>query len=339
MLQLIDRYDRKQGRAVKPGRLADPDCLLRLAETFDDPDTAGQEVIDAFSFILHDLLIDGTWKRTNSGRLPLTESVLCSHIPSIAGEIHVLDLGASDGITTIELTSALRKSFGDRVRVHLADLNISLLRFRKGPVFEYRTTHGTPVMTRIGRVGLRLSARRQQEGVSDPIAKLYLSFDRFRRSMRLDKAISVVHPLVQREAAITVIELDCLASDKELSERFDAIRASNILNIDYFSAEQLRSAVGNMHGYLREGGCLLVSRNEDRAGKEIENGSVWRKVGSRFTHLTDFGAGSEIKAIVDEWDRGHAARAFKISHTLVGNDKHDDRPKTDKKPADRSWYI
>ena len=285
---------------MKPGRLADPDCLLRLAEAFGHPDHISAETIDAFSFILHDLLIAGTWKRTNSGRLRRTEDVLCSHLRS-TGKIHVLDVGASDGITTAELTCALRKSFGSPIRVYLADLNISLLRFCRGPVVEYRTTDGAPVMARVGRLGIRLSTRRRQEAVSDPIARFYLSLVRLRRSMTLDATISLVHPSVQQEPAITVLELDCLALKNDLVDSFDGVRACNILNIDYFSADQLRTAVGNTHRYLREGGCLLVSRNEDRSGREIENGSLWRKAGSRFTHLEDFGAGSEIKTIVGAW--------------------------------------
>jgi hypothetical protein len=119
--------------------------------------------------------------------------------------------------------------------------------------------------------------------------------------MRLDTRISLVNPLVHRDAAITTMELDCLALDQTLVDRFMAVRASNVLNPGYFSIPQLRTAIGNIHRYLREDGCLVVSRNRDAAGGEVEEGSAWRKIGSRFRHLTDFGSGSDIKAIVDEY--------------------------------------
>jgi len=119
--------------------------------------------------------------------------------------------------------------------------------------------------------------------------------------MRLDTCIQLVHPLIRNEPAITAMEFDCLVCEATLVDRFLAVRASNVLNRDYFTTPQLHAAVGNIHLYLRDGGCLLVSRNHDEPGGETENGSIWRKTGSRFVHLADFGAGSEIKEMVDGW--------------------------------------
>ena len=305
MIKVIASHALSPAEASGSRRLSDPDLLLDIAGRFDGAAPPEGSLSDEFSLILHDLRMGGTWKRTSRGRLPCAERMICAHlVPPAAGEIAVLDLGASDGITTLDLAAALRTAFGDRVRVFLTDLNLWLLRYRKGPVVEYRAANGEPIMARIGRVGLRLARERHdQERGADPIAAAYLMCRGLRQSMRLDARISLIHPLVARDPAITAMELDCVARVPELAGRFAAIRASNVLNPGYFSPAQMQAAIGNMHAYLRERGCIVISRNQDGPTGEVENGSVWRKTGERFAHVADFGAGSEIKSLLDGWLR------------------------------------
>jgi chemotaxis methyl-accepting protein methylase len=303
MIRVIAAEPLPPSEAASGRRLADPDLLLDIADRFRSAGRSNTDLTDDFSHVLHDLRMGGTWKRTNRGRLPATEAMICTHLAPAGGEeIAVLDLGASDGITTLDLAAALRAAFGERVRLYMTDVNLSLLRYRKGPIFEYRAADGEPVMVRIGRFGLRLASERMDRGhASDPLGALYLRCAGLRRSMRLDARIPLIQPLVQNDPAITTMELNCLVRDGTLVDRFSAVRASNVLNLAYFSAAQLSEAVGNIHAYLREGGCFLVSRNADRADGETENGSIWRKTGPHFSHLADFGSGSEIKATVDGW--------------------------------------
>jgi hypothetical protein len=290
-------------RALRGRCLADPDALLEITRQARDKDGLRQDTADRFSTILHDLRMGAAWKRTARGRLRRTEEMLCTHIrPERRHDLALLDIGASDGITTVDGVRALRSAFGDGVRAVLADRNLWLLRYHRGPIVEYRAADGEPIMARFGPIGMRLaSSRRTIEPDNNPLARLYLRMRKFRDSMPLGTRISLVHPAAWREPGISVMELDCLVRSKCLENRFDAVRASNVLNLGYFALTQLHLAVGHLYAYLREGGCLVVSRNEDVPTGEIENGSVWLKGPRRFRWLQDFGTGSEIKSVVDTW--------------------------------------
>jgi hypothetical protein len=292
--------------ALRSRCLANPDGLLEIAQSSDPENNSAPARPERFSLILHDLRMGGAWKRTNLGRLWQTEQMLCEYIaPELRSGLIFLDLGASDGITTVEAYRTLRRAFGENVKAILADRNLWLLRYRQGWVVEYRAADGEPIMARLGSFGVRLAAqRREADPDASPLARLYLRLARFRRAMRCDARISLVHPAVRTEPGITIMELDCLVREESLQEHVAAIRASNVLNLGYFSLPQIRLAVGYLHGYLRDGGCLVVSRNHDQANSEFENGSVWLKDGGRFRWVRDFGAGSEIRPAVDDWTYG-----------------------------------
>lgn len=282
--------------------ICDPEALIEIARELDRPGPHTGDEADRFSLILHDLRMGGAWKRTNRGRLRRTEEMLCAHVdPELHAGMILLDLGASDGITTLEALHTLRQAFGEDVTALLADLNLSLQRYRRGPVVEYRAADGEPIMARLGPVGVRLARPRQPQEHGNLLSRLYLRMEGFRRSMNAEAPISLVHPLARSEPGITVIELDCLVREDSLKGQIAAIRASNILNLGYFSSVQHRQAVGYLHSYLREGGCLVVSRNHDQPTGESENGSVWVKDGDGFRWVADFGGGSEIRSIVDRW--------------------------------------
>jgi hypothetical protein len=285
--------------------LANPDALLRIAEQIDGPCSAAGELSDRFSLVLHDLRMAGVWKRTNRGRLKRSEEMLCTHInPDLRRGLTFLDIGASDGITTVDAVRTLRRVFGEDVHAVLTDLNLWLLRYRLGPLIEYRATSGEPIMARLGPVGVRLAkARRETGSGGNFLARSYLRLAKLRRSMQLDAQISLVHPAARREPGITILELDCLVLNASLLDRIAAVRASNVLNLGYFEVPQICRALECIHAYLREDGCLVVSKANGQPSAEAENGSVWLRERRRFRWLTDFGSGSEIRPIVDGWLR------------------------------------
>jgi hypothetical protein len=303
MMQLVVSTPLPATNRLRQRCLLDPDVLLNLEAEFCSPEADIEELSDRFSLILNDLRMAGAWKRTKRQRLRQAEEMLCAHTPPRLREnFQFLDIGASDGITTVEALRGLKQVFGDTARAYAADLNLWLLRYRRGPVVEYRASNGEPIMVRIGPLGLRLSKSRRGSAAPDYnlLVNLYFRLQNFRRSMSSDAKISLVNPISRHEPGLTIIELDCLKREPSLVNRISAIRASNVLNPGYFFPAQIREAVGHLHAYLRDGGCLVISRNVDTAAGESENGSVWIKEPDRFRWIQNFGSGSEVKEIVDD---------------------------------------
>lgn len=301
---------------------ADLEGLERLAAAYTaGPDEAARaRVSSEFSRILDDLCIDGSWKRTLPRRLQRSESVLCRLLRADSpGEtLDVLDLGASDGITTVELLHALRRAGMAGARLHLADLTLTLHCYGAGALVEYRTARGEAVLARLGRLGLRLPrSPRRFDGLSTLLARLYLSLASIRARLQETGTISLINPTVRAEPDLAAFEFDVLGRDDALGGGFDAIRASNVLNKENFTQNQLLCALGKLNAYLREGGYLLVSRSDIAAG-EIERGSVWRRRGPGFIPVEDFGGGSEISAVVAAFTGPAPRRAAHPAGTEAG---------------------
>src|SRR5437667_9125912 len=121
-----------------------------------------------------------------------------------------------------------------------------------------------------------------------------MRLERFRASMRMTGKIRLLNPLLDHYPEIQVIEFDCLQRRAEIVGQMDVIRVSNTLNLPSFDEGEVMRCIENLHAYLREDGCLVVSRNVDRGKVEIEEGSLWRKSVSGFALEIGLGGGSEI---------------------------------------------
>ncbi len=283
MLQLIARQTLADP-ILKQGQLADPDLLLKIMESAQSEQNCAHkhDLSKLFSQVLHDIRMGGAWKRTGPRRLAQTEQMFLQHLPPERhSNVTLLDLGASDGITTLELLHAFRQAGAGEVCAYATDLNLWLYRFRLGPLIEYRAANGEPIMARLGPVGLRLAKHRHEIDGADLFSGWYLRAKSFRSAMRMDTRIALVNPLVRSDPSIIVSELNCLERNAMLVGKFNAARASNVLNLGYFEPAQIVSAISHLHAYLCQDGCLVVSRNGDGPAGEVENGSVWLKQPNR----------------------------------------------------------
>ena len=290
----------------------DPDCLVSLAASFSEAGPADAARLSRdFSEVVSSIRIGRTHKLTRPNRLAGPTGALCDRLQSPARDtLQFLDVGASDGITTLEAVRMLEARLERPVHACLIDPFVRLVRYRSGSTVEYRTPDQSPVMVRVGSIGLQLSSLdTARDPLSRSLGRWYLSRTAARQSMPVDATISLVNPLVAADPSVTVLEWDVLRHDPALVDRFHAVRASNVLNHSYFSTEQIERTLSHLHGYLRDGGWLLVSRSRVSGSGEVDHGSIWRKEGVRFVRVHSFGAGAEIASLVDQFHQDPAPRA------------------------------
>ncbi|MCG8548171.1 MAG: hypothetical protein MJE12_28565 [Alphaproteobacteria bacterium] len=319
MIKYVCREAKPKARVLRFFFHANWDRLAELSSAYIDASPEKANRLGArFSCILQDICIDTVWKLTFSGRLPLTEGAILHFLAQQkpgerSAPIRLLDLGASDGITSFNLLKAMRHEGLQGIELTIADLSTRLLRYRKGHVTEYRTSYGLPVLVCVGRLGLRLPRTEYVWNLpANLLAAWYVRRRRFRDAMVQDLEISLINPAADHDPETRVIEMNCMDFDESLIGRFDVIRASNILSPRYgFCGSKLQTALLNLHAYLRDGGCLLVSRNDNVT--EIERGSTWTKESTGFVHLEDFGGGSEIKEAVNDFSTNAPQPAFPIA--------------------------
>jgi hypothetical protein len=204
----------------------------------------------------------------------------------------------------VDTVGFLDQAFRIPVRATILEKTIRIRYVKAKGWTIYFTSVDHPTLVRIGRLALALEPMEGIEGVVfNPLAAL-LARHIVRWLRRTDDAneansISLMHPCVMRHIGIEVCEGDMFDPFQEWYGRFDAVRASNLLNLSYYSEGRIREAIGIMHRYLREEGALLVSRNLIGQQGEREIGGLWRKKGAGFTRVADLGELPEIAPLIE----------------------------------------
>jgi hypothetical protein len=249
-------------------------------------------------------LSNGTFKTTSAGRLCDLNDLVEQHLP-VRRLLNIKDVAVSSGVSTAEWSEQLRDR-GVEHRMTATDLTISALLVSitdqlrilfdsKGAILQIDMA-GYPVYPRLSRrldrllAGLpsRLAGRfaaRQLTMCMHPHAGATSSVVR---------ELELVTPRL-RELGVEVKEED-LSHPYTSEERWDVIRAANILNRAYFDTEDLCQMLDGLVVSLEVGGVLVVCRTEFDG---CNHGSVWRLQPDRSLELLGrVGRGSEIEDLV-----------------------------------------
>lgn len=240
-------------------------------------------------------LRNGTFKTTYAARMPELDAYCVSLAPP-GKELRLLDIGVSSGVTSLELLRAFDRA--ERAVALLAtDLVMDGRLFRWGGCELLIDSSDEVLQVAIGR----LSRGRPHE----PSAS--------RRRAFLDKAmqwtgrivqalplrpvqIPIVSKVLARRPDVNFCEADVFSFVSDWDRGFWLVRAANILNLDYFSAAQLRSALRCLIQYVQCDGILVLNRTiePDRAN----HGTIFRRDAQGQLHvLCRIGRGSEIEAL------------------------------------------
>lgn len=232
-------------------------------------------------------LPNGTYKETNPHRLDDVNDVIIKHFKNTNGTCsRILDVGISSGISTLELHEIMEKN-SFHVQITAVDLLIHayITRLFYG---IYALLDGQANILQIDLCGYGIGHwYKNPKNFKD---MLKLNFDRFyaffmkkgieakirkydKDSKKLIKVKLLSHRLLKNHD-IGLFEYDILNSlPEEHRHAYDYIRVANILNLLYFSENDILSAVKNLKDCLRGRNSVLCIVRTDFNGSN--HGSVY----------------------------------------------------------------
>jgi len=242
---------------------------------------------------------NATFKRTEAGRMAVIDDRVIKRVASAGARLdEVLDLGVSSGTTTIEMVEALRRA-GHRPRVTATDrlINARLVPLPwgcralvepGGHVLQYEVL-GTAIRPWRRRLdyftGLAAIGTLTRRLLEPHIA-----------NARSSTPVALVSPHLAQMKGVALVEDDVTIANPRLVGRFDLVRAANLLNRHYFSADGMAAAVANVKSYLRgPGAWLLVLRTH---GNGDHHGTLLRMGRTGCLEVVErYGVGSEVEAL------------------------------------------
>jgi hypothetical protein len=241
-----------------------------------------------FSKLVSSLRTGITWKSTSPARHQRTDELImeiCSDFSPV-----ILDVGASDGITSLELIEKLGSAF---TMYYVTDVSFNINIIEQKPNVYFYDSCGKCFLIST-RKFLVYSDFTEAYFPLKLIAKKFFAFAPVFNVDR-SKQISLIQPdllrIAKQDARVSIEQYSIF--DPWTKIRPDIIKAANILNRTYFSDDQIRSAITNFKTILKEGGKLIVTDNRDE-----ENVSLFYRDNNSFKLQRNIGKGTEIKDIV-----------------------------------------
>jgi chemotaxis methyl-accepting protein methylase len=255
---------------------------------------------------------NGTYKRTSRARFDAFDTQLVEVIhasASSAGQpLSIHDVAVSDGRTTCDLYEKLDALLAGRFELFATDLCVRVRSVRRS---------GSNLIVVVDDDDRPLQIVLPPFVLPLPRTESWLfPVNRVLRAVLLRGPVkSLLDRYARRAQDIVVTEttLVCSETTRLLRERgnlhverydllvrpprdYQVVRAMNILNPDYFSAEQLARALRNVRESLVEGGVFAVGSNDD-AGSTV-HGAIYRKRGERFEEMAVSGNGPAIAPLL-----------------------------------------
>jgi len=234
--------------------------------------------------IIAKIKIGGVFKTTSSNRYPQTTRLLANgRFPSPPV---VIDVGASDGSTSLSLMEAM-----DFSCYYVTDRHIEAYACANGKGTFFCDVEFSPFMY-VNRFFVIYNDLDRALWPSSSIARQL--FARFDKSKCQDaRKVTLMNPsLLSRSGANIRLERYSIFEPWPF-EKADLVVAANILNRSYFSDAELTGALRNLRGALKDSGRLAVIEN-----RSSEQSNIFRLENGRFVVESEVGRGSDIKSLV-----------------------------------------
>jgi hypothetical protein len=248
-----------------------PSRFASLSFAFHDPRPLGQEVCTlspvAFSQAISTLQFGVTFKTTRPGRHQYSNRFL-SEVYRGSKPV-ILDVGASDASTSLDLIESLNGNFA---RYFVTDLNLTArCGYDNRGVLYFLDHNGACVL----RASKRFLVYSDVAGARFPLPIIAKALLARHRDVVAWRDVLLIQPELVRHAdrdpRITIERYDLFTP--WTGERPDLIKVANLLNGKYFTDTQMKEALRVQSSNLAPNGrLLLVSEDYD-----VEKFSVFRK--------------------------------------------------------------
>lgn len=230
------------------------------------------------------------FKTTKPNRHSETNKIVVEFIEKLNNPA-ILDVGASDGSTSLDLIKQLGKKFS---RYIVTDMSFKQYAIEKNGRTYFYDNHSKICLTIVSDKLVIYNDKNACVFPINSIAKKIISkAPAFNENDAID--VNLCQPglldLVKHNPRIVLKEWNIL--EQWDGEKVDFIKAANILNKEFFSDEILLKAIENIKKALKVGGFLLVLRNS-----AIEEWSLFRLKGEQFSLENSGKFCSEIQNLV-----------------------------------------
>jgi hypothetical protein len=228
--------------------------------------------------------IDGVFKTTRSNRFPRTRQLLAGlRFPSPPV---VIDVGASDGSTSLDVIEAIEYS-----RYYVTDRHTEARTCATRNGIYFCDAASRPFMYANRFFVVYNDLRRAWWPFSWLVPRFFARFD-VSGSLATRRVMLVNPELVSRLGDGIRLEQYSIF-DPWPFEKADLVIAANILNRSYFSDAKLVEALRNLRAAMKASGRLAVIEN-----RSVEQSTIFRLDGGRFTVEREVETGSDIRSLV-----------------------------------------
>jgi hypothetical protein len=270
--------------------IGDPSRLTFLGDQYSRVSIEERPSIAAeYSRCVSALKFGNTFKTTGAARLTHSEAALDAHLKRSEGGHVVVDLGASDGTTSVDLY--------ERIQPHVrrfiaADLNDSILAYSHHKGLAIVSPAGEPMVDITPHLLWYADAAGANWLYRGLVRRRVKHFPRSPEPARIRLLNPRFLDLVARNPTVEFLRHDMF---EPLPVTATAVRISNLLNLLYFANDRIAAALRSICLNLADDGLLLISRNIGAAGDE--HGTLFRKSGGRLAIIETIGSGSEVEPI------------------------------------------
>lgn len=276
-----------------------PAWLGRLLPSMDDPrplaaaQPPGQRT--AFTRLVSAIKVGPTWKTSAPGRHREADQAALAALAT--SRPTVLDMGAADGVTSLELMELMGMDFAQFfVTDHLPEV----LAVGSGDIIYFYSPDGKLLLAATPR-WVAYTGWEGANLLSRWLAGRVLAAAPGPGRARL---VSLLQPelrdLASRDSRVVLQLHDVFAPWP--GPRADLVKAANLLNPDYFSQAQLSLALRHLGRALQPGGLLLLADNETGPEGRLYY-SLLRRVGNALEVVDERHGGARA---------GHLARQMRL---------------------------